>query len=71
MTTGGGWQDQVGGLMGGFKLTRSAAVIPIRVEPRMLTVPAAAVQSFNQHLVLLYTGSSRLARNLLQTVVRR
>jgi fucokinase len=31
LTTGGGWQDQVGGLLPGFKLTTSSAKIPLEV----------------------------------------
>uniref|UniRef100_A0A3Q3EDS5 L-fucose kinase n=1 Tax=Labrus bergylta TaxID=56723 RepID=A0A3Q3EDS5_9LABR len=55
LTTGGGWQDQVGGLVGGVKVGRSRASLPLQVE---------------QHLLLVYTGKTRLARNLLQDVVR-
>uniref|UniRef100_A0A4W5MPV2 Fucose kinase n=1 Tax=Hucho hucho TaxID=62062 RepID=A0A4W5MPV2_9TELE len=32
LTTGGGWQDQVGGLVGGVKVARSKACLPLRVE---------------------------------------
>jgi len=32
LTTGGGWQDQAGGLVGGFKVTTSAAALPLRVR---------------------------------------
>ncbi|KAG7256593.1 hypothetical protein CRUP_024425 [Coryphaenoides rupestris] len=32
LTTGGGWQDQVGGLVGGVKVGRSRASLPLRVE---------------------------------------
>uniref|UniRef100_U3JY51 Fucose kinase n=1 Tax=Ficedula albicollis TaxID=59894 RepID=U3JY51_FICAL len=32
LTTGGGWQDQVGGLVPGIKIGRSKAQLPLRVE---------------------------------------
>uniref|UniRef100_A0A8C1XN86 Fucose kinase n=1 Tax=Cyprinus carpio TaxID=7962 RepID=A0A8C1XN86_CYPCA len=38
LTTGGGWQDQVGGLFGGVKLARSAAQLPLRVEVEQLSL---------------------------------
>lgn len=33
---------------------------------RSITVPAGFVQKLNDHLLLVYTGKTRLARNLLQ-----
>ena len=32
MTTGGGWQDQIGAVYGGFKIARSASSLPVRVS---------------------------------------
>uniref|UniRef100_A0A8D1KXV2 Fucose kinase n=1 Tax=Sus scrofa TaxID=9823 RepID=A0A8D1KXV2_PIG len=70
LTTGGGWQDQVGGLMPGIKVGRSRAQLPLKVEVEEITVPAGFVQKLNDHLLLVYTGKTRLARNLLQDVLR-
>lgn len=70
LTTGGGWQDQVGGLVGGIKIGRSAARLPQKVEVEDLALPETFVDTFSRHLVLIYTGKTRLARNLLQNVVR-
>lgn len=64
--TGGGWQDQVGGLMPGIKVGRSRAQLPLKVEVEEITVPEGFVQTLNDHLLLVYTGKTRLARNLLQ-----
>ncbi|KAM5297614.1 L-fucose kinase isoform 4-T6 [Glossophaga mutica] len=66
LTTGGGWQDQVGGLMPGIKVGRSRAQLPLKVEVEEITVPEGFVQTLNDHLLLVYTGKTRLARNLLQ-----
>ncbi|XP_064375489.1 L-fucose kinase isoform X2 [Dromaius novaehollandiae] len=70
LTTGGGWQDQVGGLVPGIKIGRSKAQLPLRVEVEEIPVPEGFAQTLNDHLLLVYTGKTRLARNLLQDVVR-
>lgn len=70
LTTGGGWQDQVGGLMPGIKVGRSRAQLPLKVEVEEIIVPEGFVQQLNDHLLLVYTGKTRLARNLLQDVLR-
>lgn len=70
LTTGGGWQDQVGGLMPGIKVGRSKAQLPLKVEVEEIAVPEGFVQKLNDHLLLVYTGKTRLARNLLQDVLR-
>ncbi|NXA17357.1 FUK kinase, partial [Ibidorhyncha struthersii] len=67
---GGGWQDQVGGLVPGIKIGRSKAQLPLRVEVEKIPVPDGFTQTLNDHLLLVYTGKTRLARNLLQDVVR-
>ncbi|XP_005345726.1 L-fucose kinase isoform X1 [Microtus ochrogaster] len=70
LTTGGGWQDQVSGLMPGIKVGRSRAQLPLKVEVEEIIVPEGFVQKINDHLLLVYTGKTRLARNLLQDVLR-
>ena len=70
LTTGGGWQDQVGGLIGGFKAAQSPASLPLKVSTAMIQVPKGFSELFSSHLVLIYTGKTRLARNLLQNVIR-
>lgn len=71
MSTGGGWQDQVGGLTPGIKYisTMPGLVQDIRVEPVRMT--DAARQELDSRLILIYTGQRRLARNLLRDVVGR
>lgn len=70
LTTGGGWQDQVGGLVGGVKVGRSSACLPLKVVVERLHPPREFLERLEQHLLLVYTGKTRLARNLLQDVVR-
>uniref|UniRef100_A0AAQ4QDP6 L-fucose kinase n=1 Tax=Gasterosteus aculeatus aculeatus TaxID=481459 RepID=A0AAQ4QDP6_GASAC len=70
LTTGGGWQDQVGGLVGGVKVARSRASLPLQVEVERLKPPDDFLVALERRLLLVYTGKTRLARNLLQDVVR-
>eukprot|EP00052_Salpingoeca_macrocollata_P027525 m.261724 g.261724 ORF g.261724 m.261724 type:complete len:1098 (+) comp22752_c0_seq2:1934-5227(+) len=70
MTTGGGWQDQIGGLWPGIKLGRSANRLPLKVDVDVVPVSQEFLQTLGSHLVLIYSGKTRLARNLLQNVIR-
>ena len=69
MTTGGGWQDQAGGIFPGAKLVLSGPGLEqrLRVEPVPWT--AAREAEFERLTVLFYTGIRRVARDLLQQVV--
>lgn len=71
LTTGGGWQDQVGGLVGGIKLVTTDPGLPqrIRVEPTRLSPETKA--ELDRRLLLVYTGQQRLAKNLLRNVMGR
>jgi len=69
MTTGGGWQDQAGGIFPGAKLVASGPGLHqrLRVQPVPWTKEREA--EFEQLTVLFYTGVRRVARDLLQQVV--
>ena len=69
MTTGGGWQDQVGGLVGGVKLVTTQPGLPqqIEVEP----IADDVLLPLRERLCLVYTGQQRLAKNLLRAVMIR
>ena len=49
----------------------SAATLPLKVETKLLSLSTESVAKLNEHLVLCYSGQARLARNLLQGVLRR
>lgn len=70
LTTGGGWQDQVGGVMGGLCRGFSEPELPLKVHVERLPLPENYAQTLSRHFLLLYTGKVRLAKNLLQTVIR-
>jgi len=71
MTTGGGWQDQVGGLIGGAKIARSAARLPLQVLTEEIKLSKEVASAIAERLVLVFTGHPRLAKSLLQNVLRR
>ena len=52
--------------MGGVNVGRSRASLPLQVEVEPLSPPKDFLVSLEQHLLLVYTGKTRLARNLLQ-----
>ncbi len=70
MTTGGGWQDQVGGVFPGVKLGMSGPGLRQRIRVEPLDWSAEREAEFKERFVLYYTGIQRLAKNLLARVVR-
>lgn len=52
--------------MPGIKIGRSKAQLPLRVEVEEISVPEGFTRTLSDHLLLVYTGKTRLARNLLQ-----
>lgn len=69
MSTGGGWQDQVGGMKKGIKFITSRPGIRQRIHTEQVQVPKEAMEELEQRFALIYTGQRRLARNLLREVV--
>ena len=69
MSTGGGWQDQVGGLTDGIKLASTKPGLLQEIQVEHLVMPKAAMEELQERFVLIYTGQRRLARNLLREVV--
>ncbi len=73
MTSGGGWQDQIGGIMAGVKL--------IQTEPGIEQTPhlqwsvfggtQAGSEDLQRRMLMYYSGQKRVARNILQNVVAR
>ena len=69
MSTGGGWQDQVGGLTPGFKLITSKAGLDQKLNIQPIKISAETLVKFQNRFALIYTGQRRLARNLLRDVM--
>ena len=71
MSTGGGWQDQVGGLSYGIKLATAAPGLEQKIQCTPVAMTEEAKQELKDRFALIYTGQRRLARNLLRDVVGR
>lgn len=69
MSTGGGWQDQVGGMTKGIKLITSKPGIRQILHLDYLKIPKQAQRELQERFAVVYTGQRRLARNLLRDVV--
>ena len=69
MSTGGGWQDQVGGLTDGIKFITTRPGIQQKIHVEQVTLDESAAQELQERFALIYTGQRRLARNLLRNVI--
>lgn len=69
MSTGGGWQDQVGGLSPGIKFITSMPGIDQKIKVEKVQLSEKMKKELQERFVLVYTGQRRLARNLLRDVV--
>lgn len=71
MSTGGGWQDQVGGITPGLKYITSMPGLEQKIKVTHVEIPEETKRELDERFVLIYTGQRRLARNLLRDVVGR
>jgi fucokinase len=71
MTTGGGWQDQAGGIFPGAKLLITGPGLRQRIRVQPVGWSDERQAEFCQHLVLCNTGIQRMAKGLLRQVVSR
>ena len=71
MRTGGGWQDQLGGIVPGFKILRTMPGFDQSPAVQAIPIPASAADELSSRLILYYTGLQRLAADILQKVVGR
>ncbi|OEU22109.1 putative fucokinase [Fragilariopsis cylindrus CCMP1102] len=71
LSSGGGWQDQALGILPGVKTIRSTPRIPLEIQIEPIEVSNSNVSAFEDRLLFAYTGKTRLAKNILQQVLRR
>ena len=71
MSTGGGWQDQVGGLTSGLKYITSKPGISQEIKVEHVYLSSKTKKELEERFCLIYTGQRRLARNLLRDVIGR
>jgi galactokinase/mevalonate kinase-like predicted kinase len=69
LTTGGGWQDQIGGLVSGVKCVESRPGVRPRPVIHQLDPFLFQDRDSLSCFTLFYTGITRLARNILAEVV--
>nr|GEW38094.1 bifunctional fucokinase/fucose pyrophosphorylase [Tanacetum cinerariifolium] len=65
MGTGGGWQDQIGGLYPGIKFTTSFPRISLRLEVMSLLASPRLITELQERLLVVFTGqvSWEMGRN--------
>jgi fucokinase len=71
MTTGGGWQDQAGGIWPGAKIVSSSPGLRQRLRVKPIHWDAEREREFLERFVLYFTGIRRVAKGLLEQVVGR
>ena len=71
LTTGGGWQDQFGGVLGGVKLLQTQSGFEQNPLVRWLPTDIYTQPEYRQCHLLYYTGITRTAKQILAEIVRR
>ena len=71
MQTGGGWQDQIGGLVPGVKLIATQPGADQTPTIRSVPFDAKGTRDISSRCLLYFTGQKRMARNILGNVVNR
>jgi galactokinase/mevalonate kinase-like predicted kinase len=70
LTSGGGWQDQVGGIVGGLKQIESAPGLQQKPVIRWLPTSMLDAAIADRRFQLYYTGLTRVAHNILGEIVK-
>lgn len=71
MSTGGGWQDQIGGLVPGIKYITSTPGIDQKIKVEKVDISEETKKELDARYCVICSGQRRLARNLLRDVVGR
>ena len=71
LTTGGGWQDQFGGVLGGVKLLQTGRGFDQSPKVRWLPNDLWTQPEYRACHLLYYTGITRTAKSILAEIVRR
>ena len=69
MGTGGGWQDQAGGMTNGIKLVTSRSGYKQNIKVKHLNVPEKFLKDLNERFCLVYSGQRRLGRTVLREIM--
>ena len=71
LTTGGGWQDQYGGVLQGIKLLQTEACFSQNAVVRWLPNQLYTQPEYRACHLLYYTGVTRTAKHILAEIVRK
>ena len=71
LTTGGGWQDQFGGVLGGVKLLQTGSGFDQSPQVRWLPNDLWLQPEYRSCHLLYYTGITRTAKQILAEIVSR
>ena len=71
LTTGGGWQDQFGGVLGGVKLLQTGSGFDQSPQVRWLPNDLWLQPEYRACHLLYYTGITRTAKQILAEIVSR
>ena len=70
LTSGGGWQDQAGGIYHGIKFIETSPGLEQTPLVRWLPEKLLGPRTANRMALLYYTGITRVAKTILQEIVR-
>jgi galactokinase/mevalonate kinase-like predicted kinase len=70
LTSGGGWQDQFGGITHGLKMIRTTPGLGQIPEIRWLPDHTFTSPALKNNLLLYYTGLTRVAKDILAEIVQ-
>jgi fucokinase len=71
LTTGGGWQDQLGGIYPGVKLLETRPGLGQEPEITPVNLSPQVAGQLDQQLLLCYVGERRISKNLVRQIMRR
>ena len=69
MSTGGGWEDQIGALWPGVKYLSSKPGMTQRVRVQTLSLSGETLSELRRRYTLIYTGQRRQTRRILRDVM--
>lgn len=70
LTTGGGWQDQFGGILEGIKVLETTSGKTQSPEVKWLPETLFTAPEYKNRILLYYTGITRVAKSILAEIVR-
>ncbi len=71
LTTGGGWQDQLGGGTPGIKLLETEPGVSQRPRISCVQLSAPVAEELRRRLLVCFTGERRVAKNILREIMGR